>query len=195
MTVLTDPLLMDRSSATAENDGRELEELLDTLELPPGYKAELAAGKIIVAPPPTNEHQNYVAEFTYDFNVAGWRTSGTSGLITPLCRYIPDLTVARKEFFRATPLDHWLNPKGVALVAEVTSSNPDKDKDRDRDDKRRGYAEAKIPLYLLIDRKAKETVLFSKPETGDYAVADRRPIDKEVPLPQPFSFTLKDFPN
>ena len=184
-------VLMDRPSATDENWNPEPEELLDSLELPPGYKAELVGRQIIVTPPPTNEHQSYVAEVTHDLNVAGWHTSGTTGLITPLGRFIPDLTVARKEFFRATPLDHWLNPSGVALVVEVTSSNPEKD----REDKRRGYAEAEIPLYLLIDRKAKETVLFSKPENGDYAVADRRPIDESVPLPDPFSFTLEDFLN
>jgi hypothetical protein len=34
---------------------------------------------------------------------------------------------------------------------------------------------AKAPLYLLIDRGCKETVVFSEPNHGDYAVtaADR----------------------
>ena len=73
------------------------------------------------------------------------------------------------------------------MVVEVTSSNAS----TDRDEKRRGYAAAKIPLYLLIDRQRKESVLFSEPMRGDYTTADRRPIDEPVPLPEPFSFTLE----
>lgn len=184
-------VLMDRPSTTDEHGTPEPEELLDSLELPPGYRAELIEGNIVVTPPPNNEHQSYFVEVAYDFNVAGWRVSGETGLITPLGRFIPDLTVARKEYFRATPLKHWLDPDGVALVAEITSSNPS----NDRDSKRRGYAKSGIPLYLLIDPKAKETVLFSKPENGDYSVDDHRPIDEPVPLPEPFSFTLEDFLN
>jgi Uma2 family endonuclease len=182
---------MDRPSATDEHGPVEPEELLDSLELPPGYKAELVEGKIVVTPPPNNEHESFFAEVTYNFNVAGWRVSGNTGLITPLGRFIPDLTVVRREFFKRAPLEHWLDPEGVALVAEITSSHPS----IDRDAKRRGYAAAKIPIYLLIDREAKESVLFSEPEHGDYAVTARRPIDEPIPLPEPFSFTLEDFLN
>ena len=182
-------VLMERPSATDERRTPEPEELLDTLELPPGYKAELVEGKIIVTPPPSNEHQDFFVSVAYDFNVAGWRASGNTGVITPLGNFIPDLTVARKEFFRRTPNEHWLQPDGIALVGEITSTNAL----IDRETKRRGYAQAQIPLYLLIDRKAKETVLFSDPKKDDYGTTSRRPIDEPVPLPEPFSFTLEDF--
>lgn len=184
-------VLMDRPSATDENEGPSPEELLYSLELPPGYRAELIEGDIIVTPPPNMEHEGYFVETTARFIENGWRVSGTLGLVTPLGLIEPDLTVARREYFanqKPGGWRTWQNPDGVALVAEITSSNPLKD----RDSKRRGYAGAKIPLYLLIDRKAKATVLFSEPEDGDYKIADRRPIDEPIPLPEPFSFTLED---
>jgi Uma2 family endonuclease len=182
-------VLMDRPSATDEHWNPEPEELLDSLELPPGYKAELIERDIVVTPPPSGDHEGYFAEVTHHFNINGWRVSGNTGLAVPLGNFIPDLTVARKEYFRApAPSDGWRSPEGVALVAEITSSNPS----NDRDSKRRGYAQAEIPLYLLIDRKAKETVLFSHPEKGDYVAAARRRITDPIALPAPFSFTLED---
>ena len=182
-------VLVERPSATEdEHEPVEPEELLDSLELPPGYKAELIEGNIVVTPPPGTEHEGYFVETTYQFNAQGWRVSGNTGLLTPLGRFTPDLTVARRGFFSRDEPDGWRRSDGVALVAEITSSDPT----HDRDSKRRGYAAAKIPLYLLIDRKAKEAVLFSEPARGDYAAVARRPIDEPIPLPEPFSFTLED---
>jgi Uma2 family endonuclease len=181
-------VLMDRPSATDEQDPSGLEALLDSLELPPGYRAELIEGDIVVTPPPDAEHEGYFVETTARFIENGWRVSGHTGLVTPLGLFEPDLTVARREYFADHEPRSWRNPEGVALVVEITSSNPLKD----RDSKRRGYAGAKIPLYLLIDRTAKESVLFSEPTRGDYAVVARRPLDELIPLPEPFSFTLED---
>jgi Uma2 family endonuclease len=165
-----------------------LDELLDSLELPPGYKAETTEGQITVTPPPNDEHESVFAELTYQLNVKGWRVSGNSGLITPLGHFIPDLTVARKEYFTATSGTSWRNPEGVALVAEITSSNPS----ADRDGKRRGYATVGIPLYLLVDREAKQTILFSAPARGDYRTISSRPITEQIDLPVPFGFSLED---
>jgi Uma2 family endonuclease len=181
-------VLMEPPSTTDEQESAEQLALLDSLELPPGYKAELIEGDIVVTPPPNMDHEGYFAELSYHFNIHGWRVSDGLGLVTPLGRFIPDLTVARKEYFAKDGPEGWQDPDGVALVVEITSSNPT----QDRDPKRRGYAAAKIPLYLLIDRKAKVAVLFSEPDHGDYAVMTRRPIGDPIPLPEPFSFTLED---
>jgi Uma2 family endonuclease len=181
--------LMERPSATDEHEPVEPEKLLDSLELPPGYRAELIEGDIVVTPPPNAEHEGYFAETTFQFNMHGWRVSGNTGLLTPLGRFQPDLTVARRGYFSRDEPGAWRSAEGVTLVVEITSSNPS----NGRDSKRRGYAAAKIPLYLLIDRKAKETALFSEPSRADYTVTARRPIDDPIPLPEPFSFTLEDF--
>lgn len=168
---------------------QSLEAVLDELELPLGYKAELIEGEITVAPPPNGEHEGFFAELNYEFSREGWRVSGGTGLITPLGRFIPDLTVARRDYFRAAPLEHWRHPDGVELVVEITSSNPS----NDRESKRRGYAAAGIPLYLLVDRTDKQTILFSQPQRGDYRVREPRPISEPIALPAPFDFTLEDF--
>jgi len=78
---------------------------------------------------------------------------------------------------------------GVLLVVEVTSNNPHKD----REDKRKGYAAAGIPLYLLVDRQQRVVVLHSDPDgdTGDYLTTHNAPYGKDVPLPAPFDFALE----
>jgi Uma2 family endonuclease len=181
--------VMERPSVTDEQHSPGSEEFLDSLDLPPGFKAELIEGDIVVTPAPDEEHEGYFAGVNRQLSARGWWLSGTYGLVTPLGKFQPDLTVARREFFARREHKSYRSPDGVALVVEITSSNPS----NDRDSKRRGYARAKIPLHLLIDRKAERTVLFSEPTQGDYAVADRQPIGEPIPLPEPFAFTLEDY--
>ena len=181
-------VLMDRPSATDENWNPEPEELLDSLELPPGYKAELVGREIIVTPPPGFNHETVLMRIRRQLLSEDWDAEGGIGVVTPGGKFIPDLVVASLDYWERDSDESWQRPAGIALVVEVTSSNPS----TDRDSKRRGYAQAEIPLYLLIDRKAKETVLFSQPEKGDYVTAARRPITDPIPLPAPFSFTLED---
>ncbi|MFD0856298.1 Uma2 family endonuclease [Actinomadura adrarensis] len=85
--------------------------------------------------------------------------------------------------------DSWMPPPGVAMVFEVTSSRPE----RDREAKRRCYARAGIPLYLLADREVEAVTLFSGPDasTADYRAAVRVPFGKPVELPDPFGFALE----
>jgi Uma2 family endonuclease len=180
-------VLMDRPSATDEHGSPEPEELLDSLELPPGYKAELVGREIIVTPPPELDHQTVLRRVRRQLPPHGWEEEHNIGVITPGGKFIPDLVVADLDYLERESRASWQPPEGIAMVVEVTSSNAS----TDRDEKRRGYAAAKIPLFLLVDRQQKETVLFSKPEGGDYTLADRRPIDEQIPLPEPFSFTLE----
>jgi hypothetical protein len=51
---------------------------------------------------------------------------------------------------------------------------------------------AGIPLYLLVDRLAKSTSLFSAPEDGadDYREVTRVAFGKDLDLPKPFGLTL-----
>ncbi|MER5637146.1 Uma2 family endonuclease [Kitasatospora sp. NPDC002227] len=161
------------------------------LETPLGFKAELIEGEIVVTPPPDGNHEDVIASFAWAIAREATEKlylSGGKGLITPGGRFIPDGTVAPVGHFRAQ--ESWADPSGVALVLEVTSTNPAKD----REAKRRGYAAAEIPCYLLIDRTKGEAVLFSAPEKGDYTVSTRVAFGKPLDLPAPFSFTLDTGP-
>ncbi|MER5862589.1 Uma2 family endonuclease [Kitasatospora sp. NPDC002040] len=171
--------------------GDDLLQTFLNLDTPPGYKAELIEGEIVVTPPPDGDHEDAIARFSRAVArhaAADLYVSGGKGLITPGGRFIPDATVAPLGHFRAQ--DSWAQPSGVLLVLEVTSTGPQKD----RDVKRRGYAAAGIPCYLLIDRSRAEAVLFTDPVDGDYAALIQVPFGKPLDLPAPFSFALDTAP-
>lgn len=170
------------------DEPKSLEAVLDELELPPGFKAELIEGEIIVTPPPNREHESVISELARAIALnTDLRTASGLGLVTPRGRFVPDLTAASKEFMRSSPDEYWNDPAGVLLVAEVTSWNGTKD----RGAKVLGYAAAGIPLYLLIDRVEKQTVLFSGPREGRYQNRATVGITEGVPLPAPFGFTVE----
>lgn len=72
------------------------------------------------------------------------------------------------------------------MTVEVTSTRPDKD----RGPKRRGYAAAGIPFYLLVDRTEGTVTRYGEPADGDYRQDVRVLFGKELDLPEPFSFSL-----
>lgn len=182
-------VLMEAPSATDdENEVHELARLMDSLELPPGYKAQLVGREIIVTPPPGFNHQTILVRIRRQLPRDAWDADGNIGVMTPGGRFIPDLVVADLDYWERDSDDNWQSPDRIAMVVEVTSTNAFVD----REPKRLGYAAAKIPLYLLVDRQKKETVLFSGPRDGDYAVTARRPLGEPIPLPEPFSFTLEE---
>jgi Uma2 family endonuclease len=161
------------------------------LDTPPGFKAELIEGEIVVAPPPDGDHEDAVARFARAVArqaVQELYVSGGRGLITPHGRFIPDATVAPVGAFR----DQWpwSAPTGVVLVLEVTSTHPQKD----REAKRLGYASAGIPHYLLIDRDERQATLFTDPADGDYTAHVQVSFGKPLELPAPFSFALDTEP-
>jgi Uma2 family endonuclease len=174
------------------------DDLLDVflnLDTPRGYKAELIEGQIVVTPPPANRHEKNVSKLIGQVmreSRTRMDVSGTKGLELPESggathnHFIPDAVFTAEELDAFDADGSWIGPDGVAMVAEVTSSNTK----RDRDEKRRGYAQAAIPLYLLIDRDRKCVVLFSRPSDGDYAGSLTLDFGKPVQLPEPFGFEL-----
>ncbi|MEU1278936.1 Uma2 family endonuclease [Streptomyces sp. NPDC005805] len=166
------------------------------LDTPEGFRAELIEGEIVVTPPPDGDHEDYINQIVKQI-IRRSRTdmdySGNKGLklrSAPDCprnHVIPDGTFAaadRRLFRGAEP---WMPSDGVALVLEVTSTRPH----ADREAKRRCYARAEIPLYLLVDRDASSLTLFSDPENGDYRQLTTLPFGKPLPLPEPFGFDLE----
>lgn len=157
------------------------------LELPDGSRAELIDGEIHVSPLPDGDHQHCVGALNRQIalgSTAHLYASQNKGLVTPRGRFIPDSTIGPRGLFRR--MDSWAQPDGVVMVAEVTSSRPDKD----RGPKRRGYAGAGIPYYLLVDRSESTVTLYATPQDADYREITRVPFGKPLDLPEPFGFTL-----
>ncbi|WFB08639.1 Uma2 family endonuclease [Streptomyces sp. LX-29] len=165
------------------------------LNTPEGYRAELIEGEIVVTPPPDGDHEDYLDTVTWQVShkaATRMSHSGNKGLIVPSAgspsanHVIPDATFAPRELrlFRGAP--SWMECDGIAMVVEVTSSRAE----ADRVGKRKGYARAGIPLYLLIDRDESMVTLFSQPEGRDYTDAHSTAFGKPLPLPAPFDFEL-----
>ncbi|MFJ8213217.1 Uma2 family endonuclease [Streptomyces sp. NPDC096033] len=92
----------------------------------------------------------------------------------------PDGTLAPRKHFSGA--DDFASTDGVLLVAEVTSNDWDTDR-RDRKDKPTAYAEAKIPVFLLIDRDDDTATVHSEPEGGMYRNVRKYVYGDEIDLP------------
>ncbi|MFJ7246004.1 Uma2 family endonuclease [Kitasatospora sp. NPDC098652] len=161
------------------------------LDTPLGSKAEFIEGEIVVTPPPDGAHETAFSLLNRQFMrkvEAELDISGNKGLITPRGRFIPDGTLSPVGHFEHA--DSWAPAEGVLLVFEITSSNPYKD----REPKRKGYAAAGIPCYLLVDRTDGMVTLFTEPDGEDYITQTKVEFGKSIDLPAPFSFTLDTAP-
>lgn len=78
---------------------------------------------------------------------------------------------------------------GVLMAVEITSHDADTNR-RDRVEKPVGYAEAAIPVYLLIDRDSDTLTVYSEPRNGTYEQNPSYPFGADVELPAPVGFTL-----
>lgn len=171
------------------------------LNLPAGWRAEIVRDRTITVTPPPGPPHNVISDLVHRALVLGtttdWGIFQTLGLTRPDSEriYIPDFVVARKD---ALPEgDVTLVPAKLAtLVVEINSKD---NADDDRTFKRRGYAAAPIPLYLLVDRWAKpgeSVTLFAEPADGDYQRRLQVPFGDTVDLPEPFGFAIEttEFP-
>lgn len=103
-------------------------------------------------------------------------------------RAIPDGVLAPVGHFRGQ--GDWADPDGVLMAVEVTSYDSDTHK-RDRVDKPRGYAEAGIPVYLLIDRDNLSVIVHSDPgPEGQYRDIHTVTFGGTITLPTPVNIEL-----
>jgi Uma2 family endonuclease len=103
----------------------------------------------------------------------------------------PDGVVAPMDAFLGC--GEWAAPESVRMAVEVTSRDSDTNQ-RDRIDKPAAYAEAGIPIYLLVDRDTKEVVVHAEPGSVRYQVVHRYAFGHSVTLPEPVAMTLDTTP-
>jgi Uma2 family endonuclease len=169
------------------------------LDTPEGLRAELIEGELVVTLVPDGHHEHCISEAArqvYRRSAADMEFSASKGLQLPSAdgcpqdHVIPDGTFAPKKLRLHRGADPWMPGEGVALVLEVTSPTPRTDRETRRETRRRCYARGGIPLYLLVDREASWTTLFSDPASGDYRELRAAAFGKPLTLPEPFAFDL-----
>jgi Uma2 family endonuclease len=103
----------------------------------------------------------------------------------------PDGVLAPMDAFLG--VGEWASPEPVLMAVEVTSRDSDTNQ-RDRIDKPAAYAQAGIPVYLLVDRDTKEVVVHAEPDGKRYQVEHRYAFGHPVTLPDPVAVSLDTTP-
>ncbi|MFJ5547841.1 Uma2 family endonuclease [Streptomyces sp. NPDC093225] len=187
-------LAHEAPEAESPHDG--LDEVLwqawRAMELPEGYRAEIIEGFIEVSPTGRYSHGRIVNRLrrAVDAFLGGGEYAAFQDMnvIHGRKAWIPDLFVALEdEEEDATEDGIGIKASAVRLVVEVVSPGHD-GTTRDRARKRREYARAGIPVYVLIDDyDGHGTVsVLTAPSPGEavYAGEVRVQYGREVVIPE-----------
>ncbi|MEU2744105.1 Uma2 family endonuclease [Streptomyces sp. NPDC007095] len=153
----------------------------------PGHRVEILQGRLVVTPPPDGSHALSLSWLVVAFDGAGARKAGLRyvqgiGLWLPALPddyAIPDFSVVDEDFRDALVQKNCYAPNVFRLVMEVTSSNWSDD----LGPKVESYAEADIPVYIVVDRKHDEVLLYQDPVDGKYDAPQRFKRGQSVPVP------------
>ncbi|MGW7254125.1 Uma2 family endonuclease [Streptomyces sp. NPDC054834] len=138
----------------------------------PGYRVEIIGGQILVTPPPDGPHGEALTELMLPFVAAGLH-SNESKLIQgigvwlpdgPEDYAIPDFSVVDGDYREHVVENSSYDPSCFRLVLEVTSSNYR----QDLRTKVTAYAQAKIPVYVIVDRKHQRVHVLTDPTGSEY---------------------------
>ncbi|MER5754838.1 Uma2 family endonuclease [Streptomyces sp. NPDC002088] len=192
-------LTVDHSTAS----GREWDDLVriwQETDAPEGCKVEIIEGIVTVAPPPSKAHNDIadlVQRSLYEVIPKVWGIYQTLGTVVPSRDglYIPDIAVAPKEVLRADA-GNYIPAAAAELIVEITSKS---NASSDRIKKAAGYAQAGVPLYLLIDSWAPggpTITLYGEPQGAVYRVLRAGKFGATISLPEPFDLELdtSEFP-
>ncbi|MFD3619927.1 Uma2 family endonuclease [Streptomyces sp. NPDC058676] len=193
-------LTVDHSTASG-HEWEELVRIWQETDAPEGCKVEIIEGIVTVAPPSPNAHNDIadlVQRSLYEVIPKDWGIYQTLGTAVPsrIGLYIPDLAVAPRQVLRAEK-GCYIPADAAELVVEITSKS---NASNDRIKKAAGYAQAGVPLYLLIDNWAPggPTITLYGEAHGDiYRVLRAGKFGASIPLPKPFDLDLdtSDFPH
>jgi Uma2 family endonuclease len=160
----------------------------------PGHRVEILQGRLVVTPPPDGSHALSLSWLVEAFGGAGARKAGLRyvqgiGLWLPALPddyAIPDFSVVDEDFRDALVQKNCYAPNVFRLVMEVTSSNWSDD----LGPKVESYAQAGIPVYIVVDRKHDEVLLHQNPVDGRYPAPQRFRRGQTVPVPEFVGVTL-----
>ncbi|MES9590928.1 MULTISPECIES: Uma2 family endonuclease [unclassified Streptomyces] len=165
------------SAAAAEHpcDG-EPESLLETanslMEQHPGYRVEIIGGVITVAPSSDAPHARVLTKIMRPFVAAGL-DDGDTEVLQGIGLWLPggpeDYAIPDLAIVDADPDEHLVenncyDPAVFRLALEVTFSNYN----NDLRNKVAAHSEAKIPVYVIIDRRHGRVHVLTEPMGGGH---------------------------
>ncbi|MFG2330366.1 Uma2 family endonuclease [Streptomyces sp. NPDC048604] len=176
------------------NGWEDLVRRWETMDWPEGCKVEIIEGIITVSPSPTVRHNlaaSRVHRRLHSVIPDDWEVFQTQSIAVAsrLGMFIPDLVVVPAEAADGRP-GYYIPAEPALLVAEVTSPS---NANHDRIMKAAAYAEAGVPLYLLIDAYAPggpTVTLYGEPKDDVYRVLRAVPFGEKIQIPAPFDLTL-----
>jgi Uma2 family endonuclease len=144
----------------------------EIMERHPGYRVEIIGGHLLVTPSPDAPHARALTKLMRPFIAAGLDDGETEvlqnvGLWLPTGGEdyaIPDLVVVDADIDDHLVENNAYDPACFRLVLEVTSGNW---KD-DLKTKVAAYAEAKVPVYVVVDRKHQRLHVLTDPVGSTY---------------------------
>ncbi|MBO1334857.1 Uma2 family endonuclease [Streptomyces sp. VRA16 Mangrove soil] len=160
----------------------------EIMERHPGYRVEIIGGHLLVTPSPDAPHARALTELMIPFIAPGLHGDETEvlqnvGLWLPTGAEdyaIPDLVVVDSDIDDHFVENNAYDPVCFRLVLEVTSSNW---KD-DLKTKVAAYAEAKVPVYVIVDRKHNRLHVLTDPSDNEYAKHRVHAPGETVTLPE-----------
>ncbi|MER7178039.1 Uma2 family endonuclease [Streptomyces hyaluromycini] len=147
---------------------------IDIMDRMPGYRVEIIGDQIIVSPPPDGAHARALTKLMRPFIAAGLDEEETSvvqgvGLWLPEQENpqfaVPDLAVVDNDFDDHLVKLNCYEAVCFRLVLEVTSTQWA----GDLLTKVSAYAEAKVPVYVVVDRKHQRLHVMTDPTGDEYA--------------------------
>ncbi|MFE6196671.1 Uma2 family endonuclease [Streptomyces sp. NPDC057838] len=144
----------------------------EIMERHPGYRVEIIGGHLLVTPSPDAPHARALTGLMIPFIAAGLHGGETEvlqnvGLWLPTGAEdyaIPDLVVVDADIDDHLVENNAYDPACFRLVLEVTSGNW---KD-DLRTKAAAYAEAKVPVYVVVDRRHQRLHVLTDPVGSGY---------------------------
>ncbi|MEV2217136.1 Uma2 family endonuclease [Streptomyces sp. NPDC050997] len=184
MTVLEDRIEMAESSEnSASVDEPTLDALFKWLEespIPEGYKTEIVGGNIFMSPQ-RDTHWDITLDIVEQLRAKYPRKRLKSDVRIDypgrLNGFASDVTLVADG---ADKDDKGLwRYQDVEFVAEVISKSTGAN---DYGPKKTAYAEAEVPVYLVVDPYQGRCHLYTHPKDGDYATETKVPFGDDVDL-------------
>ncbi|CAL9471466.1 hypothetical protein SUDANB105_02831 [Streptomyces sp. enrichment culture] len=177
-----------------DDEWKQLVQLWRETDAPEGCRMEIIGGVLSITPPASLTHHRTVGQVHRRLHEAvpeHWGIFQQMALAVPSRPglYVPDVAVVPDGLLRTEDVDFLPAEEAVhvvEVVSEVTAN-------RDRGEKPAGYAEAGIPLHLLIDPLAPggpAVTLYGEPGDGAYRILQAGPFGVPIRLPVPFELTL-----